>query len=32
MDVWKIDDVVEWFQSIGHGQYEKSIREHQVGD
>ncbi|CAM9710007.1 unnamed protein product, partial [Hapterophycus canaliculatus] len=30
MDVWKVDDVVEWFQGIGHGQYEKSIREHQV--
>lgn len=32
MDLWKVDDVVEWFQSIGHTQYEKSIREHQVGE
>lgn len=32
MDEWNVNDVVEWFQSIGHMQYEKSIREHQVGE
>ncbi|CAM9178655.1 unnamed protein product, partial [Ectocarpus fasciculatus] len=30
MDEWNVEDVVEWFQSIGHNQYDKSIREHQV--
>lgn len=31
MDEWNVNDVVEWFQTIGHIQYEKRIREHQVG-
>eukprot|EP00752_Nemacystus_decipiens_P007166 g6417.t1 len=30
MDEWNVDDVVEWFQTIGHMQYEKQIREHKV--
>ncbi|CAN0415368.1 unnamed protein product, partial [Ectocarpus sp. 12 AP-2014] len=24
MDEWNVEDVVEWFQSIGHNQYDKS--------
>lgn len=32
MDEWNVDDVVDWFQTIGHMQYDKSIREHQVGE
>ncbi|CAM9937495.1 unnamed protein product, partial [Pylaiella littoralis] len=30
MDEWNVDDVVDWFRTIGHMQYDKSIREHQV--
>lgn len=31
MDEWDTDAVVAWFHSIGYKQFDKSIKEHQVG-